>query len=67
MVKGDTLDFFGNVTEIDLIIDGEEDGQFGEGQNAAYQSLIQNWNDLQQNLVDSILTYYIQKRQELGY
>ena len=62
-----SIDFFGNATEIDLIIDGEEDGQFDEGQYTAYQSLMGNWNDLQLNLLNSILTYYNQKRQELGY
>ena len=62
-----TLDFFGYTTELDLIIDGEEDEQFDEGQYNAYQSFMGNWNDLQINLLDSILTYYNQKRQELGY
>ncbi len=62
-----TIDFFGNATEIDLIIDGEEDGQFEEGQYTAYQSLMENWSDLQLNLLNSILTYYKQERHELGY
>lgn len=62
-----TIDFFGNAIEIELIIDGEEDGQFDEGQYTAYQSLMKNWNDLQLNLLNSILIYYKQKRQELGY
>ncbi len=34
------ITFIGNVTEIDLMIDGEEDGVFDEGQYVAYQSLI---------------------------
>lgn len=32
-----TLDFFGYTAELDLIIDGEEDEQFDEGQYTAYQ------------------------------
>ncbi|AUJ25215.1 DUF6985 domain-containing protein [Virgibacillus dokdonensis] len=62
-----TIDFFGNETEIDLLIDGEEDGQFDEGQYTAYQSLMKKWHDLQPSLLDSILEYYNQKRHELGY
>ncbi|WP_147534939.1 DUF6985 domain-containing protein [Bacillus marasmi] len=62
-----TIDFFGKITGIDLIIDGDEDGQFDEGQYTAYQSLIKNWSDLQLSILNSILTYYNKKRQELGY
>jgi hypothetical protein len=62
-----TIDFFGNTTEADLLIDGEEDGQFDERQYLAYQSLMKNWNDIQQHILKSILTYYGQKRKELGY
>lgn len=62
-----TINFFGNATEVDLIIDGEEDGQFDVEQYTAYQALMENWNDLQPDLLNSILTYYNQRRMELGY
>ncbi|MDT2046692.1 DUF2004 domain-containing protein [Priestia flexa] len=61
------IDFFGNTTEVNLLIDGEEDGQFDEGQYIAYQSLMKNWNDIQKYILKSILTYYGQKRNELGF
>ncbi|WEZ06994.1 DUF6985 domain-containing protein [Priestia flexa] len=61
------IDFFGNTTEVDLLIDGEEDGQFDEGQYIAYQSLMKNWNGIQKHILKSILTYYGQKRNELGF
>ncbi|MBF0705399.1 DUF2004 domain-containing protein [Alkalihalobacillus hwajinpoensis] len=62
-----TIDFFGNEIEIDLMIDGEEDGQFDEGQYIAYQLVMKHWNDLQQDFLNSVLTYYTQKRSELGF
>ncbi len=50
-----SITFIGNVTEIDLMIDGEEDGVFDEGQYVAYQSLIKNWEEIQISLLQSIL------------
>ncbi|MNW62624.1 hypothetical protein D3C74_407670 [compost metagenome] len=49
------------------MIDGEEDGEFDEAQYTAYQSLMQNWEQLQQSFLQPILDYYQQKRHELGY
>ncbi|MGR6764691.1 DUF2004 domain-containing protein [Paenibacillus polymyxa] len=66
-VKDATIHFFGKETEIALMIDGEEDGGFDEAQYAAYQSLMQNWEQLQQSFLQPILDYYQQKRYELGY
>ncbi|MDG5471428.1 DUF2004 domain-containing protein [Jeotgalibacillus sp. ET6] len=61
------LDFLGNLTEVNLLIDGEVDGQFDKGQYAAFQSLMKKWNDIQKQLVPSILAYYRQKRNDLGF
>ncbi|PNQ79206.1 MULTISPECIES: DUF2004 domain-containing protein [Paenibacillus] len=65
--KDTTIHFFGRETEIALMIDGEEDGEFDEAQYTAYQSLMQNWEQLQQSFLQPILDYYQQKRHELGY
>ncbi|MGP0576986.1 DUF6985 domain-containing protein [Paenibacillus peoriae] len=65
--KDTTIHFFGKETEIALMIDGEEDGEFDEAQYTAYQSLMQNWEQLQQSFLQPILDYYQQKRHELGY
>ncbi|MGE6260571.1 DUF6985 domain-containing protein [Heyndrickxia sporothermodurans] len=65
--KDTAIHFFGKETEIALMIDGEEDGKFDEEQYMAYQALMQNWEDLQPILLQSILDYYKQKRHELGY
>ncbi|UNL83215.1 DUF6985 domain-containing protein [Priestia koreensis] len=66
-VKDLTVHFLGKECEISLMVDGEEDGEFSKEQYAAYQSLILNWEYLQQNLLQSIVEYYKQKRHELGY
>ncbi|KAA6455754.1 DUF2004 domain-containing protein [Bacillus thuringiensis] len=65
--KDTIIRFFGKESEISLMIDGEEDGEFDEEQYMAYQALMQNWEDLQPSLLQSILDYYKQKRHELSY
>jgi hypothetical protein len=62
-----TIKFLENEKTISLIIKGDEDGRFDEEQYLAYQALIQNWNQLQQNFLQPILEYYQQSRYELGY
>lgn len=65
--KDTTIHFLGKETEMALMIDGEEDGEFDEEQYTAYQTLMQNWEQLQQSFLQPILDYYQQKRHELGY
>ncbi|HHT7227000.1 DUF2004 domain-containing protein [Bacillus thuringiensis] len=65
--RDSTVKFCGKEITIALMIDGDEDGQFSEKQYASYNSLIQNWEYLQQIILQSILDYYKQKRYELGY
>ncbi|MED3885552.1 DUF6985 domain-containing protein [Priestia aryabhattai] len=66
-VKNITICLFGKETQIILMIDGEEDGNFDENQYAAYQSFIKNWDNLQPSILQSIVDYYKQKQHELGY
>ncbi|MED4533989.1 DUF2004 domain-containing protein [Metabacillus fastidiosus] len=61
------INFLGNEVEITLIVKGQEDGKFDEVQYTAYQSLMQNWEQLQQSFLQPILDYYQQKRYEVGY
>ncbi|WP_144655907.1 DUF2004 domain-containing protein [Bacillus tropicus] len=65
--KDTSIKFLGNEVEIALIVKGDEDGKFDEEQYVAYTSLMQNWEQLQQSFLQSILDYYKQERQELGY
>ena len=62
-----TIEFLGKNAEIALLIGGEEDGEFEEGQYVAYNSLMDNWEQVQYSILQPILEYYKQKRQELGY
>lgn len=48
-VKDINVEFCGKEVEIALIVKGEEDGKFDEGQYTAYNSLLQNWEQLQQD------------------
>lgn len=59
--------FFEKESEISLMIDGEEDGEFDERQYMAYQTFMQNWEDLQPSLLQAILDYYKLERKQLGY
>lgn len=65
-VKDINVEFCGKEVEIALIVKGEEDGKFDEGQYTAYNSLLQNWEQLQQVFLQAILDYYKQERQQLG-
>ncbi|MDM5186297.1 DUF2004 domain-containing protein [Bacillus sp. DX4.1] len=62
-----TVKFLGKDIEIALLVGGSEDGGFDEGQYAAYNSLMNNWEQIQHSILHSILDYYKQKRHEIGY
>lgn len=49
------------------MVDGEEDGEFIEKQYASYNTLRENWREIQQSILTPILDYYKEKRSELGY
>ncbi|MGH1258216.1 MULTISPECIES: DUF6985 domain-containing protein [Bacillus] len=61
------IDFFGNEVKVTLIVRREDDGHFEKEQYTAYNFLIERWLQLQQSILESILDYYKQKRDELGY
>ena len=65
--KDTPINFFGNEVEIALMVKGDESGQFDKEQYVAYNSLMQNWERLQQVFLKSILDYYTQERHDLGY
>lgn len=61
------IKFFNNEVDIMLMIAGDDEGQFEDGQYEAYQALINKWNEIQETFLEPILEYYKQKRKELGY
>lgn len=56
--KDTNIEFCGQEAEIALMISGEQIGEFSEKQYASYKSLIQNWNKIQQDVLQPILDYY---------
>ncbi|WP_397540320.1 DUF2004 domain-containing protein [Rummeliibacillus pycnus] len=65
--KDTSINFLGHEVEIALMVNGAEDGKYDKEQYVAYTSLMQNWEQLQQSFLQSILDYYKQERQDLGY
>ena len=61
------IKFFNNEVDIMLMIAGDDEGQFEDGQYEAYQALIDKWNEIQETFLEPILECYKQKRKELGY
>lgn len=65
--KYTTIEFCHKEVKIVLTVNGREDGVFYEKQYTSYNALIQNWNQVQQNILQPILDYYKETRHELGY
>jgi len=59
--------FLGYEVEITLMIDGDKDGEFEEGQYTAYKLFTKNSDSIYIDCVESILRYYKEERIELGY
>lgn len=65
--KEEEVVFFGKSVKIALLIAGDEDGEFEKSQYEAYKMFKTKWDEIQERLVEAILKYYREKRQELGY
>lgn len=65
--KDEKILFGGKEVDIVILIAGDEDGEFEEGQYEAYKMLKSKWIDIQDKLLESILVYYENRREELGY
>ena len=61
------IKFFNNEVDIMLMIAGDDDGKFEDGQYDSYQALINKWNEIQETFLEPILESYKEKRKELGY
>lgn len=61
------MTFMGERAEIVLLISGDEDGDFEEGQYKAYNMLMDKWEVICPVLADKVLEYYTDRRCELGY
>lgn len=61
------LNWFGEIKKIDLVIYCEEDEKFDDLQYQSFQKFIDNWKDIESFLLDEILLYYNDLREELGF
>ena len=59
--------FFDKEQNIILMIAGDEDEEFEEGQYDAYKALMDQWDSIHISFLKPILDYYHEKREELGY
>lgn len=65
--KKEQILFSGREEEIILLVAGDEEGEFEDGQYEAYKMLRAKWVDIQEMLLEKILDYYKSRREELGY
>ncbi|NLL05736.1 MAG: DUF2004 domain-containing protein [Clostridiaceae bacterium] len=65
--KDTTIKFLGKEVKIALMVKGNEDGKFEDEQYTSYNSLVQNWEQVQYDILQPILDYYKEKRYKLGY
>lgn len=65
--KKEKLSFLNKQYEIIILVAGDEDGEFEEGQYDSYIMFKDKWDDLQKILLEKILDYYKSRREQLGY
>lgn len=65
--KNENRIFGGKSVNTVLLIAGDESGEFEKGQYEAYQFLEEKWEELQGEILNSILEYYRKRREELGF
>lgn len=65
--KDEEIIFNDKKEDIVLLIAGDEDGEFEEGQYEAYGIFKEKWNIIQRSILSSILEYYNARREELGF
>lgn len=52
------ITFFGNTQEVEVRIGANENEEIAQIQRAAYEALMQNWEDIQHKIATAILQYY---------
>lgn len=65
--KKEKILFGGKEEEIIILVAGDEEGEFENGQYEAYNMLRAKWSDIQEMILEKILDYYKNRREELGY
>lgn len=62
-----TIDWFGETINVDLVVSGEEDEEIDFLQCESYEKFKITWNSIKDTILNSVLSYYVNLRDELGY
>lgn len=62
-----TLDWFGKTIDVDLVVSGEEDEEADSLQCESYKKFKAVWNSIEEDILERVLSYYADLRDELGY
>ena len=65
--KNEQINFGEKEVDIVVLVAGDEEGDFEQGQYEAYLEFKNKWSSIQNMLLESILEYYKKRREELGY
>lgn len=62
-----TIDWYGEMISVDLVVSGEEDEEIDSLQCESYEKFKLAWSDVKDSILERVLSYYINLRNELGY
>ena len=62
-----TIDWYGEMINVDLVVSGEEDEEIDSLQCESYEKFKLAWSDIKDSILERVLSYYINLRNELGY
>lgn len=62
-----TIDWYGEMISVDLVVSGEEDEEIDSLQCESYEKFKLAWSDIKDSILERVLSYYINLRNELGY
>jgi hypothetical protein len=62
-----TIDWYGEMTNVDLVVSGEEDEEIDSLQCESYEKFKLAWSDIKDSILERVLSYYINLRNEISY
>ena len=62
-----TIDWFGEIISVDLVVSGEEDEEIDLLQCESYVKFRIAWNSIKDDILNRVLSYYKDLRCQLGY
>jgi len=65
--KVSNINFNNKEIEVTVLVAGDEEANFEQDQIDAYKLFLKEWDNIQEEIIVSILDYYQNKRAELGF